>query len=76
LLKPGAKVAEIEAAMDRAALPGRAGAAAMPALPGIDPNLQIRDRARELAAVDPQKAAHLLRAWINVDTDKEDAKRA
>jgi flagellar M-ring protein FliF len=76
MLKPGSKVAEIEAAMDRAALPARAGAPGSPALAAGDPNLQIRDRARELAAVDPQKAAHLLRAWINVDSEKEEVKRA
>jgi flagellar M-ring protein FliF len=91
LLKPGAKVAEIEAAMDRAALPPKAGAAgaqaALPAVAGAngaiaaagtngaagansDPNAQIRDRARELAASDPQRAAQLLKAWINFDTDR------
>jgi flagellar M-ring protein FliF len=75
LIKPGAKVAEIEAAMDRAALPPRPGAApaAAPAL-ASDPNVEVRDRARELASTDPQRAAQLLRAWLNVDG--EEAKRA
>jgi flagellar M-ring protein FliF len=75
LMQPGAKVAEIEAAMDRAALPPRPAAMVQAALPGTDPNAQVRDRARELASTDPQRAAHLLRAWINVDGEKEEAKR-
>ncbi len=76
LLRPGAKVAELEAAMERAALPpGPAGSASpQTALPGLDPATQLRDRARELASTDPQRAAHILRAWINVDS--EEAKRA
>jgi len=75
LLKPGAKVAELEAAMDRAALPPGPGAAAgQAALPGMDPAQQVRDRARELAQTDPQRAAHIVRAWINVDS--EESKRA
>jgi flagellar M-ring protein FliF len=75
LLKPGAKVAELEAAMERAALPpGPAGAGGQAALPGMDPAQQVRDRARELAQTDPQRAAHVVRAWINVDN--EEGKRA
>jgi hypothetical protein len=76
LLKPGSKVAEVEAAMERAALPpGMPGPTGPPpALPGIDPASHLRDRARELASTDPQRAAHILRAWINVDGDE--AKRA
>ncbi len=75
LLKPGAKVAELEAAMDRAALPpGPGAAAAQAALSGMDPAQQVRDRARELAQTDPQRAAHIVRAWINVDS--EEGKRA
>jgi flagellar M-ring protein FliF len=73
LLKPGAKVAEVEAAMTQAGLPPM-GIAAAPALPGMDPNVGVRDRARELAAADPSRAAHLLRAWINSDVEAE-AKR-
>ena len=77
LLKPGAKIGEIEAAMaaggGAGALPaGQAAAIGLPAK--ADPNAQVRDRARELASVDPQRAAHLLRAWINSDGDE--AKRA
>ncbi|HXI54863.1 MAG TPA: flagellar basal-body MS-ring/collar protein FliF [Polyangia bacterium] len=74
LLKPGAKIAEIEAAMaaNGGSLSGSPAAVGLPAKG--DPNAQVRDRARELAAVDPQRAAHLLRAWINADNDE--AKRA
>jgi len=73
LLRPGSKVAEIQAAMDRAALPpGPSGQ--VPALPGIDPASQLRDRARELASTDPQRAAQILRGWMSVDSDE--AKRA
>ncbi|HWV38272.1 MAG TPA: flagellar M-ring protein FliF C-terminal domain-containing protein, partial [Vulgatibacter sp.] len=32
-----------------------------------DPNLAIRDRARELASQDPVQAARLLRAWLAAD---------
>jgi flagellar biosynthesis/type III secretory pathway M-ring protein FliF/YscJ len=74
MLKPGSRVAELEAAMDRAALPPVPGAAAGHAALSSDPSQQVRDRARELAATDPQRAAHILRAWMNVDT--EEAKRA
>jgi flagellar M-ring protein FliF len=33
-------------------------------------------RARELAEADPQRAAHLLRAWITFDAEKEQARNA
>lgn len=73
MLKPGSRVAELEAAMDRAALPpGSSGS--LPALSGVDPASQLRDRARELASTDPQRAAQILRGWISVDG--EEAKRA
>ena len=32
-----------------------------------DPNLSLRDRARELVGQDPNRAALLLRAWISAD---------
>jgi flagellar M-ring protein FliF len=77
MLRPGSKVAELEAAMERAALPpGMPGPTGPPpALPGVDPAAQLRDRARELAATDPQRAAQILRGWIGVDSE-EAAKRA
>lgn len=69
MLKPGARVGELEAMMDQAALgPMRPAAAGAPAL--ADPNAAVRDRARELARTDPARAAHLLRAWINSDSEQ------
>jgi flagellar M-ring protein FliF len=73
LLKPGAKVGELEAMMDRgggaiAALPPRPEAVA--ALGPVDPNAQVRDRARDLARQDPARAATLLKAWIGADSDQ------
>jgi flagellar M-ring protein FliF len=69
MLRPGASVGELEAMM--------AGGGALPARPGavssgnqLDPNLGVRDRARELARSDPARAAHLLKAWINTDSEQ------
>ncbi len=71
LLKPGSSVAELERAISDAQpeslqpVPERAALA--------DPNVVIRDRARELAMQDPERAAMLLRAWIQADLeDKKD----
>jgi flagellar M-ring protein FliF len=60
-ITPGARVAEIEAALAReaTAIPP---AAARPALG--DPNAALRDRARDLATKDPTRAAHILKAWM------------
>jgi len=68
ILRPGARVADIEATLAAAAgdLTPRA---ATPSLP--DPNLQTRDRARELATQDPVRAAHLLKSWIRGDLEVE-----
>jgi flagellar M-ring protein FliF len=60
LLTPGARVAEIEAALAR-----DASLAAGPARPALqDPAASLRDRARELAAKDPSRAATILKAWM------------
>ena len=68
VLKPGARVADIEAQLAQAA--GELPAHQLP--PGLpDPNLATRDRARELASQDPVRAAHLLKAWIQGDLDTE-----
>jgi len=60
-LTPGARVAEIEAALAREAggLPGPGGHAALP-----DPALSLRERAKELATKDPARAASILKAWM------------
>ncbi|MCG5054394.1 MAG: flagellar M-ring protein FliF [Myxococcales bacterium] len=79
LLKPGSSVAELERAIADAqpteALEG------MPERPALaDPNVVTRDRARELAMQDPERAARLLKAWIQTDIEEkakeEEAKRA
>jgi flagellar M-ring protein FliF len=66
-LRPGAHVAEIEAT-----LAGNAQLLKHPAR-SDDPAVQLHTRARELALQDPTRAAHLLRAWIHADTDKQGA---
>jgi flagellar M-ring protein FliF len=60
-ITPGARVAEIEAALAREA-DGLPPAAPRPAL--ADPNAALRDRARDLATKDPTRAAHILKAWM------------
>lgn len=79
-LKPGMKVSEIEAAAAAPATPAVVNATATvvpdpkampapaperPALP--DPAVALREKARTIAAADPVRTAHLLRAWINGD---------
>ncbi len=69
LLTPGSRVSDLEAVMARpmAALPpGSSAAAAQLA----DPNMAMRERAREIATADPARAAHILKAWIQTDGDK------
>ncbi len=66
--RPGVTLAELEAIAE-GSLPKPAAmqAPAQPAL--MDPELALRDRARELASRDPARAAHLLRAWIDQETE-------
>jgi flagellar M-ring protein FliF len=59
-LPTGARVAEIEAALGGHALPQRT----VPVTEGA-----LRDRARELAATDPTRAAYLLKAWLAADPE-------
>ncbi len=71
LLTPGSRVGDLEAAM------GRADAARLLPPPGAmpvlaDPNLGVRDRARTVAADDPARAAHVLKAWIDSDYEKRE----
>ncbi len=72
LLRPGAKVAELEAALAK----GQPGAlppapAETPALP--DKAIALRDKARELGKTDPARAAHLLKAWVASDSEAKGA---
>jgi flagellar M-ring protein FliF len=69
-IRPGSKLAEAEAALANAGAlpPGESPAVAQ--LPPSDPNAMVRDRARELARQDPQRAAQLLKAWINADAEQ------
>ena len=67
MLRPGARVGELEAMMSpemRALPPSSAGGAS------ADPNLAVRDRARDVARTDPARAAHLLKAWIDSDSEQ------
>ncbi len=59
---PGARVAEIEAALARDAAGLPPPAPGRPAL--LDPATALRERARELATKDPTRAAHILKAWM------------
>jgi flagellar M-ring protein FliF len=63
-LPVGARIAEIEAGL-------AAAAPALAPVPGVpqlsDPSLALRDRARDLAAKDPSRAAHILKAWMQND---------
>jgi flagellar M-ring protein FliF len=68
VLKPGSTVAEIEAA--RSGIPV-VQLPLPPPIPAGDPAVALRDRARELAAADPARAAHLLRAWMAADSADE-----
>lgn len=65
MLRPGASVAELEAAMGRPQLEGYPGGTK--ALP--DGTAAARERARELGKGDPARAAHLIKAWIAADSE-------
>jgi len=69
MLRPGARVGELEAMMDQQALlPASGGQAALG--PAADPNVVVRDRARDVARTDPARAAHLVKAWIDSDSEQ------
>lgn len=61
--------AALDALRDDTAAALAAAEAERQALP--DPAVALRDRARELASLDPQRAAHLLRAWIQADLEQQ-----
>jgi flagellar M-ring protein FliF len=70
ILTPGAKVGEIMAAQASQQLPALAGSA--PALEAPKVEVSIQERARILAAKDPARAAHLLKAWMAADIQNEE----
>jgi flagellar M-ring protein FliF len=112
LLRPGSKVAEVEAALAHPGLPSSIQAARLAAvakkaelgptptegrtgpngaelldqlgadgsIPGSEAAkrkaVDVVVRARELTEADPGRAAHLLRAWINMDSDAKETKSA
>jgi len=68
MLRPGARVGELEAMMNQPALGAGQTQAALGA--ASDPNAGVRDRARDVARTDPARAAHLLKAWIDSDSEQ------
>jgi flagellar M-ring protein FliF len=68
MLRPGARVGELEAIMNQPQLSGTPAQAALGA--SSDPNAGVRDRARDVARTDPARAAHLLKAWIDSDSEQ------
>ncbi|MBS2022893.1 MAG: flagellar M-ring protein FliF, partial [Deltaproteobacteria bacterium] len=64
-LKSGESVAALEAVLSASPMAQQI-AAASPAR-SADPNISLRDRARELVNKDPSRAALLLRAWLTAD---------
>jgi flagellar M-ring protein FliF len=73
MLKPGAKVGELEAAMKRGEL-SAAGAKDLAGKSGLE-SVNVQARARELTEADPTRAAHLLRAWIANDMEMKESGR-
>jgi flagellar M-ring protein FliF len=67
MLRPGARVGELEAMMNQPQLAGQQQAALGA---NADPNAGVRDRARDVARTDPARAAHLLKAWIDSDSEQ------
>jgi len=70
MLRPGARVGELEAMMGPDLSSPGLRPAAVSGQGQLDPNVGVRDRARELARTDPARAAHLLKAWINTDSEQ------
>jgi len=69
MIKPGERVAALEAVLSGEPAPPAPGEAATPAMGNGPPDasINIRDRARALVEADPARAALLLRAWISTD---------
>jgi flagellar M-ring protein FliF len=70
IITPGLRVIEAQAALEsaRAAAPQQQPQS-LPPTGQRDPDAAVRDRARELATMDPNRATYLLRAWVAADSD-------
>ena len=67
-LRTGESVAALEAELAGTPLPSSLGGRPVPGYESTpDPNVSMRDRARELVGKDPNRAALLLKAWISAD---------
>jgi flagellar biosynthesis/type III secretory pathway M-ring protein FliF/YscJ len=62
MLKPGMRVGDVDMGMM-----SQSGESWR--LVSGDNSAALRERARELGKTDPGKAAHLLKAWVNSDSD-------
>jgi flagellar M-ring protein FliF len=72
VLRPGARVADLEGSPEAATIDGQAKeeealAAGDEAKALPDPAEALREKARELAKQDPARAVHLIRAWLNAE---------
>lgn len=79
VLRPGARVSELESAAPRTVgsidvtPDGKPAPAELPVAepkPLPDPTANMREKARELVAGDPARAAHIIRAWISLETQQ------
>jgi flagellar M-ring protein FliF len=62
MLKPGMRVGDVDMGM-------MTGSGESWRMVSGDNSAALRERARELGKTDPGKAAHLLKAWVNSDSD-------
>jgi flagellar biosynthesis/type III secretory pathway M-ring protein FliF/YscJ len=62
MLKPGMRVGDVDVGM-------MTGSGESWRMVSGDNSAALRERARELGKTDPGKAAHLLKAWVNSDSD-------
>jgi flagellar M-ring protein FliF len=63
MIKPGSRVGDVQMLLNRAEN-------GMPAIAGRADALVLREQARELSKTDPARAAGLLRAWVESDSDQ------
>jgi hypothetical protein len=63
MIKPGSRVGDVQMLLNRAE-------GGMPSVAGRADALVLREQARELSKTDPAKAAGLLRAWVESDSNQ------